>query len=389
MEVEASLLLDDDADPQLDDLLADENFDEGSDWAPSEGDLYAGQDEVDEDFDAEEPLDIKPNIKELDAQRQEDANNQDKNSAMTQIATGVMEKKMSKMKPAPKSRKMLRLTRSSIRQQEETLDSEEEEEIADGDDGAVEADERRKKLKRKRSKYILSDSESETTSESEKSDESDYGGNSGNKEKFPCKICGTVYQTKHRLKEHKNLHSSEDAFKCDKCAFVSATTRGLRMHTTKIHGEVTLGKHVEVVKKKRISSKQESIDDSSSSPSKAIKVKSQTPQSSGSGDLVCSYCPVTYQTTHRLKEHEEHHHRDDVIKCGQCNYVCILERGMKIHVSKYHNRKEYKRMSAKEKNSGSGDEEKQEEEYICQLCGATYRVSQVKSINDKINILVK
>lgn len=158
---------------------------------------------------------------------------------------------------------------------------------------------------------------------------------------FPCKVCCAVYGTKHRLKEHEELHSlKKGIMKCDKCRFVARSSRHVKIHKKQVHQIVTERK---LIRKNRCHL----------APSK--DEKAQKP-----GDYVCSKCGVIYKAPHRLKEHEGLHSRKDVLTCKLCKFVCLIEAGLKIHVSKYHKKATSSLLKVNSVNK-NGDKDKAED----------------------------
>lgn len=348
-----------------DDDLAHGNFDDGSDWAPSDA-----EEEINE------APDVKPVIHDLQTGGKtvnEESSKSGQNPSNDEVKRNEKDQRIEK--PCPKSIKFARSLRNGKK-------------ITDDQFEAMETtDQGSKRSKKKYESYSDSESESVQSDDSfsSKDSESDSKRKSASfsNKNQTCKVCGAVYTKKNRLKEHELLHLSEDSFKCTFCPYVSATARGLSMH----HGKV----HEKKVRHSEGKSKPEKTSSTAETPppTSPTNVTSKTQRA---GDYECTYCPVVYQTAHRLKEHLEHHLNmtNDMIKCGQCNYICLCERGMKIHVTKYHKNGGPPSKRAKRQDKLDDDEAgvdldmSQSEEssvWHCNICTAIYKVIFSSAIN--------
>ncbi|CAL8142549.1 unnamed protein product [Orchesella dallaii] len=326
-----------------DDAMNGSNSSE-SEWAPSE--------EAEEDMD---PIDLKPDLATLmtskDSSHELIADEEETNKAEpfnSSKETDGIDSIPRLRRRTLRSRKSKAVTRIEDHEPEDLAEIEAADET-DEDDGST-------KVKKKR-KIILSDTESDPMSEEESDNEK---GVSSAKEQFSCSICGVIYQTQHRAREHEEVHKRDDVFKCKSCKFVCLTNRGLKIHNTKLHST--------------------SEPSEKSKAKKKIKSEYEDRDNEDAGDHSCSLCPVVYKTAHRLKEHEEVHQMENVYRCQVCGFACLKSRGIRIHARKYHSKLlnwneifdddlKYNEVDA----AVAEPNETAEEEYSCAICCAVYK----------------
>ena len=156
-----------------------------------------------------------------------------------------------------------------------------------------------------------------------------------------CLICGTLWYTPSKLKEHMVVHTQEKAFPCDVCGDRFACKKYMLKHCVRVHGKPTelhgAGSHGEAATKPQPATEQDRACPKASlkahQKKKYLDLAASTV--SPATNRTCPHCGEFFRYPSAMKQHMTVH-GEKQFECEVCHKYFARKDKLKTHLKKIH-----------------------------------------------------